>query len=518
MRRSPTKFALEPLEPRRFLSIGDILPTGATETGIPVKLATAISFPQGSDTVQFGNGGLERLTSTGSVDTTFGNDGVTTFSFEPQAVTATADGQILVMGPNGTHIDIVRLSSSGVVDTTFGSDGLLTVPLTANTTYSLGAITTDSAGHILLATLGQGSLGAGNAIYTQLVRLQSDGAIDTSYGSNGYATINNTVFASFTPLSDGSIVENAELAYSGENEINFITASGTVTPNLLGSAGEDESYSAVPDLSGGFYLTEPVGYGYVRVLHYHGAVAENSTPFLELLPFCSHSEPVIYDIAAEPDGKLLYAYEVRFDPDIRALAFAQLNADGSLDSTFAPLGFVIPALNYIDFEQPSNLTILSNGDWRLDGLSGNGVFERAFFQGVDHPAINPSVAAVTMAAPRIGSKYAYVTVTYKPGSAPLDRHSVTGTSLIVSSAYISGAAELVSTTPDGPDLKATYVFRIDKHGLSSVDDGVFSFIALNDAVSDALASGSGGGLIGQDYVYVPKGRTGTATITPEPVT
>jgi uncharacterized delta-60 repeat protein len=61
---------------------------------------------------------VARLTSTGTLDTTFSLDGILTTDLG-------SDGKIVASGYAGTQIGVVRLTSSGGADTTFSGDGKL---------------------------------------------------------------------------------------------------------------------------------------------------------------------------------------------------------------------------------------------------------------------------------------------------------------------------------------------------------------------------------------------------------
>jgi uncharacterized delta-60 repeat protein len=102
-----------------------------------------------------------------------------------QAVAVQADGKVLVAGSTasnaGTQIAVVRYGRDGAVDTSFGSDGRAIVAVGTRDDRAM-AIAVQSDGKIVVAGLTQ--QGASGYDFA-LVRLQANGALDTGFGSNG---------------------------------------------------------------------------------------------------------------------------------------------------------------------------------------------------------------------------------------------------------------------------------------------------------------------------------------------
>ena len=129
---------------------------------------------------------LERFKADGSVDTRFGDNGVLHFDEALgldyfSAVTVQADGKILVVGDSTNfHVaNIIRLNADGSFDDSFGSHGIAgfsVLPNGSNTAYS---VTVQADEKILVA--GQSS---DNGITgASIIRLNADGSVDTTFGS-----------------------------------------------------------------------------------------------------------------------------------------------------------------------------------------------------------------------------------------------------------------------------------------------------------------------------------------------
>jgi uncharacterized delta-60 repeat protein len=145
-----------------------------------------------------------RYTSTGALDTTFDSDGKTTTAFGAReevgrGAVLQSDGKIVVAGyaSNGTNQDfaVARYNTNGSLDTSFDTDGKQTTALGSNDDIGQG-VTLQSDGKIILA--GQSSNGS-NADFA-VTRYNSDGTLDTTFGTNGKL---------ITPLGSGD-----ESAYS----------------------------------------------------------------------------------------------------------------------------------------------------------------------------------------------------------------------------------------------------------------------------------------------------------------
>jgi uncharacterized delta-60 repeat protein len=118
----------------------------------------------------------------GHLDPTFGQNGIFTDSFSGGTNAATvvalqSDGKILVGGEIGNLGGVIRLNTNGTVDTSFGSAGIVTIRFRDVQNIATGiAVQTD--GKILVG--GTGLPGGG-----QLVRLNTNGSLDTTFNSGG---------------------------------------------------------------------------------------------------------------------------------------------------------------------------------------------------------------------------------------------------------------------------------------------------------------------------------------------
>ncbi|MCX6034915.1 MAG: delta-60 repeat domain-containing protein, partial [Chloroflexi bacterium] len=135
--------------------------------------------------------GLTRYNTDGSLDTTFGSNGIVVTDFDNTTdygygVAIQTDGKIVLAGSsttgyNGYYYALVRYNTDGSLDTTFGTGGKVSTDLGGGMCYGIVLQTDDK-----IVVTGQASDGAYNPAYgIGLVRFNSDGSLDNTFGDNG---------------------------------------------------------------------------------------------------------------------------------------------------------------------------------------------------------------------------------------------------------------------------------------------------------------------------------------------
>jgi uncharacterized delta-60 repeat protein len=174
---------------------------------------------------------LCRLQTNGTLDSTFGNQGVISFSQVLGNNTSSAtwrnvrvqpDGKILVIGYAYVNsFDyrgvIQRYQTNGTPDSSFGTNGSLFVRFTTGSHNYGESIHVLSSGKILV--LGSSYF---SAYAMRLMRLHANGMTDSTFGTNGVSAIvltgHSNVYPNwFTELPDGKIL-TVGFAYNGTNQ------------------------------------------------------------------------------------------------------------------------------------------------------------------------------------------------------------------------------------------------------------------------------------------------------------
>jgi uncharacterized delta-60 repeat protein len=198
-------------------------PNGNTESahgsGLALQPDGKIVMVGGSSEVAGGSRFIVvRFTATGSVDTTFGNNGVVVLTFggsfeSGAAIAVQPDGKIVAGGRAdfpGTGIDMVvaRLLPNGSLDPTFDTDGKAIVNFVDFQGFSqsdyMNALEIASDGKIVVA----GGAPGQNTLYkTSVGRLNSDGSLDTSFSGDGRILegLGTGLFEDLVTNADGSI-------------------------------------------------------------------------------------------------------------------------------------------------------------------------------------------------------------------------------------------------------------------------------------------------------------------------
>jgi len=165
---------------------------------------------------------LVRYNTDGTLDTGFGSGGIVTtpvgsgFDYAHALVIQPSDNKIVVTGSSASGIKynfaLVRYNTDGTLDksgtpgTGFGATGIITTPIGSgfDSAYAIGI---DNDGKILAA----GYSNNGSNFDFALVRYNTDGILDTGFGSGGIVTTpvgsnDDNAFALRIQPSDGSIV------------------------------------------------------------------------------------------------------------------------------------------------------------------------------------------------------------------------------------------------------------------------------------------------------------------------
>lgn len=268
--------------------------------------------------------GIARYNADGSLDSSFGAGGRVATSFFgdddiPEDIALQQDGKIVVAGhaDQGFSSDfaIARYNSNGALDTSFGSGGKVT------TDFFGGE---DGATHIAIQTDGRIVLGGDCQAITgfpspALARYNSNGSLDTSFGSGGRVTIDffslGGSFGSIALQNDGKIVAGGSRPQEATSYDFFLARFNT-------NGALDSSFG-----SGGLVTTDFLG-----------------------------GRDLLGDIAIQSDGKIVAA-GVTFPNDF---ALVRYDTNGSLDSSFGSGGKVVTDF-FVGSDSASGVAIQSNG-------------------------------------------------------------------------------------------------------------------------------------------------------------
>jgi uncharacterized delta-60 repeat protein len=318
---------------------------------------------------------VQRYLSNGSLDPDFGNygnGGVSRISFTPAydgerayAIAVQTDGRIVVAGTVAAGFGIARLNPNGTIDTTFGTNGLVSFRFANNDAAGLRSMAIQPDGRIVL-------FGTASDKFA-FARLLPSGAFDTSFNGTGKVTIstlsnkNGGAGRALAIQPDGKIVGvGMRPGLSGKQStgpdfaVMRLNANGTLDSGF-GSGGkvftdfvglDDRAFAVSVDGNGklvvGGWAKVGSTTGRADIGFYRFALARYDQNGTLDTTFGSAGKVTagaagyreeIDGLAIQADGKIVAVGSMQ-DPDqiVSDATVLRFNPDGSLDTTFGLVG------------------------------------------------------------------------------------------------------------------------------------------------------------------------------------
>jgi uncharacterized delta-60 repeat protein len=288
---------------------------------------------------------LARYNSDGTLDTNFGTGGkvLTDFGVSAQAMSAAVqpDGKIVVGGyanlDGGENFEVVRYNSNGTLDATFGTDGKVTTTFGVpqqGFSYALAySLALQQDGKIVLA--GASTI---NGDYDfALVRYNTNGTLDTSFGTGGRVT---TTFGKNDAAFSVAVQPDGKIVTAGFGLFKFALArynsNGTLDPSFGTGGQETTAIGGLNDGAGRLALQGDgkivvVGRSYINGDFHSALVRYNSNGTLDAgfgtLTAIFGGESDSAGIALQPDGKILVPGS-SFTGFDQSFGLARFNSDG----------------------------------------------------------------------------------------------------------------------------------------------------------------------------------------------
>jgi uncharacterized delta-60 repeat protein len=287
-------------------------------TGTTFDCAFSIAIQSDGKIVAQSFSNVIRYNSNGSVDSSFGNNGRVAVGqyniYKTRSLAIQTDGKILATGYAHGGLSLFRFNTDGIADVSFAGEGSML--LQSGYLIQSNAITTQFDGKIVIAGA------AANGV--NVFRVNSNGSVDSSFGTNGVVT------------SYSDWVEIVSLIIQPDSKIVTTQSYRLDVPDRNFSVNRyntDGSLDASFD-SDGKVIT--------------GEFAGNSN---------------LSAVAVQPDGKIVAAgyttvstYPYTFD-----FAVARYNANGTLDTSFDQDGKIRTAVGNIGFDRAYAVAVQSDG-------------------------------------------------------------------------------------------------------------------------------------------------------------
>jgi len=402
-----------------------------------------------------------RFTSTGAPDSTFGGgDGIAT-AFEglgrayPNSLFIQPNGSILSVGETivneNRSFAVARHTPDGTNDTGFGTNGTAVIGFTGPSAGQSAAVQTD--GKLVLA----GWNYTNNIGQFALVRLNANGALDSTFGSNGQVV---TAFVDGASIDDTAITTDGRIIAIGTgygSDAKYFLDIARYMPNgsldttfdgdgkleiQTGRQSYDYAY-AVAELPGGKYLSIGNSNDKVAITR-HSADGTLDASFDGDGRLLTNHGLGVTDAIVQSDGKIVVTGN--YYPSNESLQkVIRLNSDGTTDTSFGSGGTAEVAFPGFRHAYSHALAVQTDGKYVLAGqVDGDG---------------NPNIQRMALA--RLNS------------DGTLD-NTFDGDGRVVTDINgFSGGALTVKIQPDGKILAAGHTY------VSSGSGDTFSLVRYN---------------------------------------
>ncbi|MFF8606453.1 calcium-binding protein [Streptomyces sp. NPDC015346] len=401
---------------------------------------------------------LVRYNPDGSLDPTFGGDGIVTTDFEQRndearALALQSDGKIVAVGGstdwggNGSW-SAARYHPDGTLDTSFGDGGRVLTQTNLEAIGTAEAVSVQPDGRIVLG-------GSAIGIWT-MARYNANGTLDPTFGGDGIVTTDFSTdccdFVRDVALqSDGKIVAAGYANYStGGFTLVRYNADGSLDTGFDGdgllTTGFGSGVEGVVLQSDGKIVAAGSAFNAFAVARFHPNGSFDAT-FGEngrVTTSFGTGTAAAHDVVLQSDGRIVAAgvYEGDF-------ALTRYNTGGTLDTSFGGDGRVTTDFGGPD-DQANAVVLQSDGKIVAGGLAGTESSfesERALARylgggGVEPPpGVDLSVTKTGPTTLSIGDQATY-TVRVTNNST-----TTAATGVVLSDSVTGGSGTILSATP-----------------------------------------------------------------------
>lgn len=345
----------------------------------------------------------------GSFDLSFGQNGRTYTNIlnvngsesKGEAICLQPDGKILVGVSTISPTAVYRFNADGTPDLTFDQDGKALCFGIRVTSIALQA-----DGKIVIGGSFRGSVSDVNDHFT-LARLNSNGGIDETFGTNGRVTTD--VLGSYSYITSvlvqpdnriiaggyasvGSQVQFAVARYNSNGSLdNSFDGDGITTTAIGSSSNQLNSVRILPDgklVAGGWSISgSNIDFAVVRY-NADGSLDNSFNGTGKVTTHMGTNEDKIAGVVVQPDGKIVAVGNIY--SGAYSVALARYNTDGSLDNSFDTDGKVTTTVMTSTFcrtvvLQPDERILLGgtcspggNLDYMFIGYNPDGSLDNSF--------------------------------------------------------------------------------------------------------------------------------------------
>lgn len=304
----------------------------------------------------------------GVLDTTFGNGGkvitdiIPANTDEAHSVLIQPDCKIVAGGTTQTpaftaNFALVRYNTNGSLDTTFGTNGKVVTPnFKVGSSDIIRNMVLDNNGNIIAAGI-TGNQNTGVSGQVLVAKYKSNGTLDNSFGQNGRVLISQ-LLSNFLRQTEPD--PSPDLVLQPDNKI--VVASFALVNNL--------PHFALARLNANGTLDKTFGNNGIVI-----------TP-----SFANQSTDLANRISIQSDGKLLVGGNTTTN-NLPTFAVARYNTNGTLDKTFGNNGQVVVPfdnafLEALGIDNKGNIILLGTSQFQILTVKvlPNGTLDKTFGQ------------------------------------------------------------------------------------------------------------------------------------------
>ncbi len=333
-------------------------------------------------------------TLTASLDASFGTGGIATIAFgSVQGIALQSDGKIVLSGEQsptggGDAFMIARLNANGAVDSAFGSSGRVAIGTLNGVARS---VTVQADGKIVAGGFAQSA--------TALVRVDSTGALDNTFGSSGVALVhvspNAETMQGMAATADGRFVLAGfvpDTAHGTDDEIIArFTSTGALDTTFNATGFHQVDAGSMPAAAKATVLQAD---GKIVVTGYVQSEASPHPTIPDSLLLARYNTDGSLDtsfgvagyampantaqanaVALQADGKIVTA-GFQNGGSSKLVQVARFNTSGALDTSFGSGGLVNLSVNGVD-DEATGVAIQGDGKIVVGGFTKNGTFTDA---------------------------------------------------------------------------------------------------------------------------------------------
>jgi uncharacterized delta-60 repeat protein len=325
---------------------------------------------------------LARYNTDGTLDGDFGSGGrVTTLLGNAFGAALQQDGKIVVVGTTGSDFALARYNADGSLDAAFGTGGVVTTDFNGSFQDSARDVVIQSDGKIVVVGSTSPIIIGTNLA---MARYNSDGTLDSAFGTGGKVNIGSTSGNGVALQSDGKIVvvggTSAGRIQSGSRFVILRFDGGGNPDGAFGADGRVTVDFGTPFSSAGDVVIEPddqivaagtVGSDFALArLNANGSVDESFGIHGKVLTDFGGSTDGAVGVAVQADGKIVAAgSRIASSAPNFSFAVARYFPDGGLDANFGAGGRVLTTL--AASSDARGVAIQQNGNIIAVGAAGD---------------------------------------------------------------------------------------------------------------------------------------------------